>query len=173
MGWLRGSRVDGGEVVVLVVVNRLCRNWESCHRAIGGSGAGKPHLKLNPQTQHQDAITNYNRHALATTADTLSPTAADTLTFSYAPRSLRRHARSSRRPALAEKTALSTALIASLTNVLPRCGPSISLGPRRGQVSVIRTVLFVRTSATNVFCRCHVPCVPSPSFCRVSLFARV
>jgi hypothetical protein len=63
MGWLRGSKGDGGEVVVLVVVNRLCRNWESCHRAIGGSGAGQPHL--NPQTQHQDAITNYKTRSHA------------------------------------------------------------------------------------------------------------
>jgi hypothetical protein len=84
MGWLRGSKGDGGEVVVLVVVNGLCRNWESCHRAIGASGAGQPHLNL--QTQHQDAITNYNRHAL---------------TMCNTPRPLLEQARSFCHPALA------------------------------------------------------------------------
>jgi hypothetical protein len=81
-----------GEAVVLVVVPPLCRNWESCHRAIGGFGAGKaapaPNPNLNTTTATATAtlsITNLLPLVRQTASDILCNTqaAVHTCTFAF------------------------------------------------------------------------------------------
>jgi hypothetical protein len=148
MGWLRGSRADGGETVVLVVVPPLCRNWESCHRAIGGFGAGKaahhnpqPHPTTPSRPSSHDHHEYHKYHKLHHTPACILKNQEPRI-----PRLPSIHARSPFQTSRAKDIRLPAALIVSLIHVLPKCEATGSLGPRRVEVSVIRTRTVLLTA---------------------------